>query len=418
MGEGESGVAFEPLAYPREEDSHAYSVTTKEELLDWVKNGDQTYRDLLVPVCVLASSPSSAFRYKSYADFSFIILDFCIAAVSAWPQNLSKPVPNPSRIDTSRKERNIRSSSSIAPIFTAYNQGVVLSPVFGQVWLQGAEGTMKPFWVRGCQDIASSLSPTSRSGGWGADAPPGAWRQTVCDMWAIGPSAGLIHAVSHRSPKIAVCTADQGPVRIKREVAVSNLRKFSSGGYRYPDRYTIQIHLEYYQSYDLLGELARSTTVGPGRHPEGSELAAQSGSIVILFWNSTRLESRLYELNAHRHCYLPVGDPSHERTASALFGRIEHKARSANLWGLTCGLDTRLSGHSCMAFRRCIAPPRFLAFVRAKIVRDKEMNATPTWYGIRGIKTGHDTIGPTTCGAMSKFADAAHRPIQSIRKWR
>ncbi|KAH9007482.1 hypothetical protein EDB84DRAFT_1572838 [Lactarius hengduanensis] len=38
-------VAFEPLEYPREEDSHAYSVTTKEELLDWVKNGDQTYRD-------------------------------------------------------------------------------------------------------------------------------------------------------------------------------------------------------------------------------------------------------------------------------------------------------------------------------------------------------------------------------------
>ncbi|KAH9009345.1 hypothetical protein EDB84DRAFT_1446320 [Lactarius hengduanensis] len=71
-----------------------------------------------------------------------------------------------------------------------------------------------------------------------------------------------------------------------------------------------------------------------------------------------------------------------------------------------------------MAFRRCIAPPRFLAFVRAKIVRDKEMNATPTWYGIRGIKTGHDTIGPTTRGAMSKFADAAHRPIQSIRKRR
>ncbi|KAH9011583.1 hypothetical protein EDB85DRAFT_1900942 [Lactarius pseudohatsudake] len=80
-------VAFEPLEYPREEDSHAYSVSTKEELLDWVKNGNQTYRDLLVPVCVLASSPSSAFRYKSYADFSFIILDFCIAAAPVWPQN-------------------------------------------------------------------------------------------------------------------------------------------------------------------------------------------------------------------------------------------------------------------------------------------------------------------------------------------
>ncbi|KAH9036302.1 hypothetical protein EDB85DRAFT_2143133 [Lactarius pseudohatsudake] len=38
-------VAFKPLEYPREEDSHAYGVTTKEELLDWVKNGDQTYRD-------------------------------------------------------------------------------------------------------------------------------------------------------------------------------------------------------------------------------------------------------------------------------------------------------------------------------------------------------------------------------------
>ncbi|KAH9015567.1 hypothetical protein EDB85DRAFT_1898644 [Lactarius pseudohatsudake] len=78
-------VAFEPLEYPRE-DSHAYSVTTKEELLDWLKNGDQTYRDLLVPVCVLASSPSSAFRYKSYADFFLIILDFCIAVASVWPQ--------------------------------------------------------------------------------------------------------------------------------------------------------------------------------------------------------------------------------------------------------------------------------------------------------------------------------------------
>ncbi|KAH9033493.1 hypothetical protein EDB85DRAFT_1890180 [Lactarius pseudohatsudake] len=80
------GVAFEPLEYPREEDSHAYGVTTKEELLDWVKNGDQTYRDLLVPVCVLASSPSSAFCYKSYADFFLIILDFCIAVASVWPQ--------------------------------------------------------------------------------------------------------------------------------------------------------------------------------------------------------------------------------------------------------------------------------------------------------------------------------------------
>ena len=34
-------------------------------------------------------------------------------------------------------------------------------------------------------------------------------------------------------------------------------------------------------------------------------------------------------------------DSSHERTTSALFGRIEHKARSANLWGLTCGSDVR-----------------------------------------------------------------------------
>ncbi|KAH9038199.1 hypothetical protein EDB85DRAFT_2141961 [Lactarius pseudohatsudake] len=39
-------VAFEPLEYPREEDSHVYSVTTKEELLDWLKNGDQMYRDI------------------------------------------------------------------------------------------------------------------------------------------------------------------------------------------------------------------------------------------------------------------------------------------------------------------------------------------------------------------------------------
>ena len=43
----------------------------------------------------------------------------------------------------------------------------------------------------------------------------------------------------------------------KWSVAVLNLRKFSSGGYRYPDHYTIQVHLEYYQSYDLSRELAR-----------------------------------------------------------------------------------------------------------------------------------------------------------------
>ncbi|KAH9009129.1 hypothetical protein EDB84DRAFT_1446468 [Lactarius hengduanensis] len=43
-------VAFEPLEYPREEDSHVYSVTTKEELLDWLKNDDQTYRDSLMPL--------------------------------------------------------------------------------------------------------------------------------------------------------------------------------------------------------------------------------------------------------------------------------------------------------------------------------------------------------------------------------
>ena len=61
-----------------------------------------------------------------------------------------------------------------------------------------------------------------------------------------------------------------------------------------------------------------------------------------------------------------------------------------------------------MAIRFCAAPPRFLAFVRAKIVRDNEMNATPTCYGIRGIKTSDDAIGPATRGAMSKLADAAH----------
>ncbi|KAH9028481.1 hypothetical protein EDB85DRAFT_1892496 [Lactarius pseudohatsudake] len=38
-------VAFEPLRYPCEEDSLTYSITTKEELLDWLKNGDQTHRD-------------------------------------------------------------------------------------------------------------------------------------------------------------------------------------------------------------------------------------------------------------------------------------------------------------------------------------------------------------------------------------
>ncbi|KAH9030061.1 hypothetical protein EDB85DRAFT_1891793 [Lactarius pseudohatsudake] len=79
-------VAFEPPEYPREEDSHVYGVTTKEELLEWVKNGDQTYRNLLVPVCVLASSPSSAFCYKSYNNFFLIILDFYIAVASVWPQ--------------------------------------------------------------------------------------------------------------------------------------------------------------------------------------------------------------------------------------------------------------------------------------------------------------------------------------------
>ena len=71
-----------------------------------------------------------------------------------------------------------------------------------------------------------------------------------------------------------------------------------------------------------------------------------------------------------------------------------------------------------MAIRLCIAAPRFLAFVRANIVRDKEMNATPTCYGIRDIKIGHDAIGPATRGAMSKPADAAHRPIQPINKRR
>jgi hypothetical protein len=40
---------------------------------------------------------------------------------------------------------------------------------------------------------------------------------------------------------------------------VSNLQKFSSGGYHYPDHYTIQLHLEYYQSYDLSRELARGS---------------------------------------------------------------------------------------------------------------------------------------------------------------
>ena len=33
--------------------------------------------------------------------------------------------------------------------------------------------------------------------------------------------------------------------------------RLSSGGYRYPDHYTIQLHLGYYQSYDLSRELAR-----------------------------------------------------------------------------------------------------------------------------------------------------------------
>ncbi|KAH9019442.1 hypothetical protein EDB85DRAFT_1896644 [Lactarius pseudohatsudake] len=80
-------VTFEPLEYLREEDSHTYSVTTKEELLDWVKNGDQTYRDSLMPLDT---------RIRLLVPAS----------------NLSKPVPNPSRIDTSRKERNTPTAST------------------------------------------------------------------------------------------------------------------------------------------------------------------------------------------------------------------------------------------------------------------------------------------------------------------
>ncbi|KAH9040490.1 hypothetical protein EDB85DRAFT_1886989 [Lactarius pseudohatsudake] len=79
-------VAFEPLEYPREEDSHAYSVTTKEELLDWVKNGDQTYCDVQKGPDELVPGPADTFCYKSYADFFLIILDFCIAVASVWPQ--------------------------------------------------------------------------------------------------------------------------------------------------------------------------------------------------------------------------------------------------------------------------------------------------------------------------------------------
>jgi hypothetical protein len=45
----------------------------------------------------------------------------------------------------------------------------------------------------------------------------------------------------------------------KWPVAVSNLQKFSSGGYHYPNHYTIRLHLEYYQSYDLSRELARGS---------------------------------------------------------------------------------------------------------------------------------------------------------------
>ncbi|KAH9025243.1 hypothetical protein EDB85DRAFT_2149949 [Lactarius pseudohatsudake] len=118
-----SPVAFEPLEYPREEDSHAYSVTTKEELLDWVKNGDQTYRDLLVLVCVLASSPSSAFRYKSYADFFLIILDFCIAV---WPQ----PSANRSLIQVGliRPGRNITSPDGVQVEREACYVQVIMGP--------------------------------------------------------------------------------------------------------------------------------------------------------------------------------------------------------------------------------------------------------------------------------------------------
>ncbi|KAH9012037.1 hypothetical protein EDB85DRAFT_1900613 [Lactarius pseudohatsudake] len=63
-------VAFEPLEYPREEDSHAYSVTTKEELLDWVKNGDQTYRDLLVPLSAISRTPTSSSSFLTSVSLS------------------------------------------------------------------------------------------------------------------------------------------------------------------------------------------------------------------------------------------------------------------------------------------------------------------------------------------------------------
>ncbi|KAH9041157.1 hypothetical protein EDB84DRAFT_1436603 [Lactarius hengduanensis] len=74
----EGNVAFEPLEYPCEEDSHAYSVTTKEELLDWVKNGDQTYRDslmpldtwirLLVPLSTISRTPTPPSSFSTSAS--------------------------------------------------------------------------------------------------------------------------------------------------------------------------------------------------------------------------------------------------------------------------------------------------------------------------------------------------------------
>ncbi|KAH9023475.1 hypothetical protein EDB85DRAFT_2151072 [Lactarius pseudohatsudake] len=85
-------VAFEPLEYPREEDSHAYSVTTKEELLDWVKNGDQTYRDRGLDV-LKSRLDNAAEKHAACARARTRLERF---KLSPWPT----PFPSPSYNDT------------------------------------------------------------------------------------------------------------------------------------------------------------------------------------------------------------------------------------------------------------------------------------------------------------------------------
>ena len=100
-------------------------------------------------------------------------------------------------------------------------------------------------------------SPKSTQASWGALGPPGPRAEIAC---ARGGDRAVNHhaaSVGRPSPKIRALNGKGRGRQGKWPVAVSNLRKFSSGGYCYPDHYTIRLHLEYYQSYDLSRELAR-----------------------------------------------------------------------------------------------------------------------------------------------------------------